>query len=79
LSPFCGLRPADLLPLIERRFTPLHVARFGYLLPLPLLLDLDAMAAEAPLLLARLRAAEAAAGRDPAMLPGTMYAVFRKR
>jgi SAM-dependent methyltransferase len=79
LSPFCGIRPADLLPLAAQRFTPLHVARFAYLLPLPLLLDLDALAAEDPALLARLYAAEADAARDPALLPGNVYAVFRRR
>ncbi|MGH7786822.1 MAG: class I SAM-dependent methyltransferase [Candidatus Binatia bacterium] len=79
LSPFCGMRPADLLPLARARFTPLHVATFGRLFPLPLVLDLDSLASQAPPLLARLQAAEAEAARDPALLPATAYAVFRKR
>lgn len=79
VSPFCGMRPQELLPLASARFTPLHVARFGYLLPLPLKLDLDAMAAEAPELLERLKAAEADAANDPTLLPASAYAVFRKR
>jgi ubiquinone/menaquinone biosynthesis C-methylase UbiE len=77
-SPFCGMRPAELLPLASARFTPLHVAQFGYLVPLPLKLDLDALAAEAPELLQRLKTAEVEASHDPNLLPATAYAVFRR-
>lgn len=79
LSPFCGMRPAELLPLAAARFETVHQATFGYLLPLPLVLDLERLAGEAPELWARLQQAEADAAGDPALLPSTAYAVFRRR
>jgi len=79
LSPFCGMRPTELLPLAAARFTPLHVATFGYLFPLPLLLDLESLAREDPPLLARLQAAETEARDDPTLQPASAYAVYRKR
>ncbi len=79
LSPFCGVRPAEILPLAAARFETVHCAAFGSLFPLPLVLDIETMGREDPALLARLQAAEAEAGRDPATPPCSAYAVFRKR
>jgi len=79
LSPFCGARPRDILPLAAARFEPVHQGRYGALLPLTFYLDLDGLAREDPALLARLEAAEAEAARDPDLRPCSAYAVFRKR
>lgn len=78
LSPFCGVRSDDVLPLAAARFARVHEARFGALFPLPFTLDFDAIAREDPALLARLTAAEEEAQRDPALRPCSAYAVFRK-
>lgn len=79
LSPFCGVRPRDILPLAEARFELVHKGLFGALLPLTFYLDLEKMAREDPALLARIEAAESAAAREPDMPPCSAYAVFRKR
>jgi SAM-dependent methyltransferase len=79
LSHFCATRSDDILPLAEQYFEPVHVARFSSLFPLPLYLDLAAMAREEPALLERLEAAEREAAGDPAMPACSAYAVFRKR
>ncbi len=79
LSPFCGVRSDDILPLARARFDVVHEAVAGALFPLPLVLDLPALAREEPALLARLTAAEQEALRDPTMRGCGAYAVFRKR
>jgi SAM-dependent methyltransferase len=79
LSVFCGVRPDDILPLAKASFEPVHVRVYGALFPLWFHLDLDTLARDDPALLARLEAAEAEAGRDPALRPCGAYAVFRKR
>lgn len=79
LSPMCGARPGDLLPVARAYFDPVHTGYIGALFPLTLYLDLDAIAREVPELLQRLEAAEAEAARDPALAPCSAYAVFRKR
>jgi SAM-dependent methyltransferase len=79
LSPMCGARPGDLLPVAGAYFDPVHVGSFGALFPLTFYLDLDAIAREAPELLHRIEEAEAEAARDPALSPCSAYAVFRKR
>lgn len=79
LSQFCAARSDDILPLAERYFEPVHIARFSALFPLPLYLDLAALAGEQPALLERLEAAEREAASDPDMPACSAYAVFRKR
>jgi hypothetical protein len=68
-----------ILPLAERYFDPVHVARFSALFPLPLYLDLAALERDEPALLAQLEAAERDAAIDPALPPCSVYAVYRKR
>jgi SAM-dependent methyltransferase len=79
MSPFCGARPDEILPLARAHFEPVHSGSFGALFPLPFYLDLDGLARHEPALLARLEAAEAAAARDPSLPPCGAYAVFRRR
>jgi ubiquinone/menaquinone biosynthesis C-methylase UbiE len=79
MSPFCGVRPRDVLPLAEAHFDVVHKGLFGALLPLTFYLDLEAIAREDPALLERLEAEEEQAARDPALQPCSAYAVFRKR
>jgi SAM-dependent methyltransferase len=79
LSTFCSARSDEILPLAERYFEPVHVARFGTLFPLPLFLDLDAIAREDPALFERLQTAERDAARDPHATVSSAYAVYRKR
>jgi SAM-dependent methyltransferase len=79
LSTFCSARSDEILPLAERYFEPVHVARFGTLFPLPLFLDLDAIAREDPALFERLQAAERDAARDPQATVSSAYAVYRRR
>ena len=79
LSPFCAVRPQDILPLAKARFDTLHEAFAGALFPLTVAVDLAAMEREAPDTLARVVAAEAAALAEPGARPCGVYAVFRRR
>jgi SAM-dependent methyltransferase len=79
LSPFCGVRSPDILPLARERFDVLHEGVDGALFPLFLVLDVPALAREQPALLERLERAEAEAIRDVDGQPSVAYAVFRKR
>jgi len=73
MSPFCALRSADVVTLVRERFEILEEKLVGYIAPLPMMLDLRRVEAEAPALLARLHAEEAKAAADPALLPfGTL-------
>jgi hypothetical protein len=79
LSPFCAVRSDDILPLAEARFDVVHKATSGALCPLTFGVELATVERALPELLARLRAAEDEAARDPALRPCVVYAVFRKR
>lgn len=79
LSPFCAVRPEALLPLAAGRFAPVSQRFAGALFPLDIYLDLDAIAAADPALIARIEGAAEEAARDPVTPPSSVYAVFRKR
>jgi SAM-dependent methyltransferase len=76
---FCAIRSAEILPLARARFEVVHEGRAGALYPLFMVVDLPALAREAPAVLDRVLAAEAEALRDPAICPTEVYAVFRRR
>jgi ubiquinone/menaquinone biosynthesis C-methylase UbiE len=78
LGPFRAARSPDVLPLATARFEVVHQAWAGALFPLPLFLDLPALAREEPEVVAQLEALEAEARRDPAVQPALAYAVLRK-
>ncbi len=79
LSPFCGVRSDDILPLAEARFEIVHEAVSGALFPLNFAIDMAAIEREAPEILARLRAAEQEALNVPGMRRCGAYLVLRKR
>lgn len=79
LSPFCGIRADDIVPLAEARFDVVHRASSGALFPLNFAVDLDTIAREAPEVLAQLQAAETAALQAPDARPCGVYLVLRKR
>ncbi|MGH7787779.1 MAG: methyltransferase domain-containing protein, partial [Candidatus Binatia bacterium] len=75
LSPFCGVRPDEIVPLAEARFDVLHRGIAGRLFPMLLLVDLSRLEGEMPPLFARILAAEA----DPTLQACAAYLVLRKR
>lgn len=81
LSPFMAARSADILPLARRHpgFDVIHDAGAGWLFPLMLVVDLEALAREHPELIAQLRAAEAEAKADSGLQPTGAYVVLRRR
>lgn len=79
LSPFCGVRSEEILPLAEARFDLVYKSLGGALFPLAFGIDLATMEREAPEALAEIRQAEREALSDPSLRPATVYAVFRKR
>lgn len=79
LSPFCGVRSDDIVPLALQRFEVVHRAFSGALFPLNFAVDLDRIAREAPDILQQLEAAEAAALRAADAQPCGAYLVLRKR
>lgn len=79
LSPFCGVRADDIVALATARFDVVHRAFTGALFPLNFAVDLDAVAREAPEVLAQLQAAEEAALREADARPCGVYLVLRKR
>jgi SAM-dependent methyltransferase len=79
LSPFCGVRSDEILPLAEARFEIVHKAVAGALFPLNFVVDIGALEREAPELLAKVHAAEKEALREPGLQPCGVYVVLRKR
>jgi ubiquinone/menaquinone biosynthesis C-methylase UbiE len=79
LSPFCGVRSEEILPLAEARFDLVYKSLGGALFPLSFGIDLAAMEREAPEALAEIQEAEREALGDPTLRPAAAYAVFRKR
>ena len=76
---FCGIRSADILGAARERFDVVHHGSAGALYPLLLMLDLPALARDAPDVLERVLSAEDAALRDPSIRPCLSYAVYRRR
>ncbi len=79
LSPFCGVRSDEILPLATARFELVHKGEAGALFPLNLAVDLHAIEHGAPQIRARLLAVEQEAMREPNARPCAVYAVLRKR
>jgi hypothetical protein len=79
LSPFCGVRSNEILPLAEGRFEVVHKTVAGALFPLNFVVDLGALEREEPELLARVHAAEKQALLEPGLQPCGAYVVLRKR
>ncbi len=79
LSPFQAVRPQDIVPLARARFDVVHEAQTARYFPLPIMVDLPAIAREDPGLFARLLQAEDAARTDPVMQPCSAYVVLQKR
>jgi len=79
LSPFCGVRADEVVPLAEARFEVVHRVEQGPLFPLYFMLDVAGMAREDPDAFARLVAAERAADADPAVRHCSAYLVLRRR
>jgi ubiquinone/menaquinone biosynthesis C-methylase UbiE len=78
MSPFCGLRSDEIIDLVRARFDILVEKRFGYIAPLPIMLDLRRVENEAPEILERLQAEEQKAAADPELLPFGVFIVARR-
>jgi len=77
MSPFCALRSEDIPALVRQRFEIVEEKLIGYIAPLPIMLDLRRVEADAPELLTRLHEEEAKAAADPAMRPFGAFMVGR--
>jgi ubiquinone/menaquinone biosynthesis C-methylase UbiE len=78
-NPLCAARSDELLALAKARFEVVHEVRGGALFPIPQALDLAGLARDAPEVLLRLDALEAAGLDDPAVEPAVAYVVLRKK
>jgi hypothetical protein len=78
MSPFCGLRSEETIPLVHARFEVLSEKRFGYLAPVAMMLDMRRVEQDAPALIERLHAAEATAATDPELRPFGVFLVARR-
>jgi ubiquinone/menaquinone biosynthesis C-methylase UbiE len=72
-------RSDEILDLVKARFDVVHEVRGGALFPIAQALDLAGLARDAPEILARLDALEAAALEDPSVEPALAYVVLRKK
>jgi SAM-dependent methyltransferase len=79
LSPFCGVRADEVVPLAEARFDVVHRADAGTLFPLYFMIDAAAMMREDPEAFERLVAAELEADADPAVRHCSVYLLLRRR
>jgi SAM-dependent methyltransferase len=77
-SPLCATRSEDVLSAARERFQVVHQRFTAALYPLMSFLDVDALAREAPDVLARVLVAEAGALADPKLRPCEAYALFRR-
>jgi ubiquinone/menaquinone biosynthesis C-methylase UbiE len=77
--PLFAVRSDEILTLVKARFDVVHEVRGGALFPIPQALDLAGLAREAPEVLARLDALEAAGLDDPSVEPALAYVVLRRK
>lgn len=79
LAPFRAIRSDEVVAVAKARFDVVQETWAGRLFPLHVYLDVRAMEREAPELLERLEAREAALASHPAATPCSAYLVLRKR
>jgi ubiquinone/menaquinone biosynthesis C-methylase UbiE len=78
-SPFCAVRSDEVLSSARERFPRVvHEGFASALFPLALLIDVEALAREAPDVLERVFAAETEALADPTLRPCEAYVVLRR-
>jgi len=77
-SPFCALRSDEVLSTARERFQVVHEGFTSALFPLTFLIDVEALARDAPDVLERVFAAETEALADPTLKPCEAYVVLRR-
>jgi hypothetical protein len=77
-SPFCAVRSGEVLSTARERLQVVHQGFTSALFPLAFSIDVEALAREAPDVLARVFAAETEALIDPTLRPCEAYVVFRR-
>jgi ubiquinone/menaquinone biosynthesis C-methylase UbiE len=77
-SPFCALRSEEVLSTARERFQVVHEGFTSALFPLTFLIDVEALARDAPDVLERVFAAETEALADPTLRPCEAYVVLRR-
>ena len=77
-SPFCALRSQEVLSTASERFEVVHQGFTSALFPLTFLIDIEALARDAPDVLERVFAAETDARADPTLKPCEAYVVLRR-
>jgi ubiquinone/menaquinone biosynthesis C-methylase UbiE len=78
-GPLSAIRSDEILALAKARFEVVQEVRGGALFPIPQALDLAGLAQDAPDVLARLDALEAAGLDEPSVEPALVYVVLRRK